>query len=144
MSHTPRQQVRAAVAMRRMAQPVLACLCQRRGRAAGDSAAGSRAQPALGEWTYGRWMMVHMNLELYGWASLPLVGFLFRVYGADRGPVAKWCRPVLWVWSASLGVGVFSWLSGHSSGKLFLDWSGYARVLFPAALLRFGCFWSSP
>jgi len=89
----------------------------------------------LGEWTYGRWMMVHMNLELYGWASLPLVGFLFRVYGADRGPTANWCRPVLWVWSASLGVGVLSWLSGNSSGKLFLDWSGYARVLFPGALL---------
>lgn len=89
----------------------------------------------LGEWTYGRWMMVHMNLELYGWVSLPLVGFLFRVYGADREPTANWCRPVLWVWSASLGVGVLSWLSGHSSGKLFLDWSGYARVLFPGALL---------
>jgi cytochrome c oxidase cbb3-type subunit 1 len=89
----------------------------------------------LSEWTYGRWMMVHMNLELYGWTSLPLVGFLFRVYGADRGPVAKWCRPVLWVWSAALGVGMFSWLSGHSSGKLFLDWSGYARLLFPLALL---------
>ena len=89
----------------------------------------------LGEWTYGRWMMVHMNLELYGWASLPLVGFLFRVYGADRGPTANWCRPVLWVWSALLGVGVLSWLSGNSSGKLFLDWSGYARVLFPGALL---------
>jgi cytochrome c oxidase cbb3-type subunit 1 len=89
----------------------------------------------MGEWTYGRWMMVHMNLELYGWTSLPLVGFLFRVYGADRGPTASWCRPVLWVWSASLGVGVFSWLSGHSSGKLFLDWAGLARVLFPLALL---------
>jgi len=63
------------------------------------------------------------------------VGFLFRVYGADRGPTANWCRPVLWVWSASLGVGVLSWLSGNSSGKLFLDWSGYARVLFPGALL---------
>ncbi|MGA2674894.1 MAG: hypothetical protein ABSE99_16880 [Terracidiphilus sp.] len=89
----------------------------------------------LGEWTYGRWMMVHMNLELYGWTSLPLVAFLFRIYGADRSPIANWCRPVLWVWSAALGVGVFSWLSGHSSGKLFLDWSGYARVLFPCALL---------
>ena len=91
--------------------------------------------PQLGEWTYGRWIMVHMNLELYGWTSLPLVGFLFSVYGADRGPAANWCRPVLWVWSASLGVGVFSWLFGHSSGRLFLDWSGYARILFPCALL---------
>ncbi len=90
--------------------------------------------PLLGEWTYGRWIMVHMNLELYGWTSIPLAGFLFKVYGADRGPVSEWCRPVLWMWSAALGVGVFSWLTGHSSGKLFLDWSGYARVLFPAAL----------
>ena len=88
----------------------------------------------LGEWTYGRWMMVHMNLELYGWTSLPLVGFLFKVYGADRGPTATWCRPMLWLWSAVLGVGAFSWLSGHSSGKLFLDWTGYARMLFPDAL----------
>ncbi len=88
----------------------------------------------LGEWTYGRWMMVHMNLELYGWASLPLVGFLFRVYGADRRAIAQWCRPVLWVWSAALCIGSYSWLSGHSSGRLFLDWSGYARVLFSTAL----------
>jgi len=89
----------------------------------------------LGEWTYGRWIMVHMNLELYGWTTLPLVGFLFRCYEADRTPAANWCRPVLWVFSTALGVGAFSWLSGHSSGKLFLDWSGYARVLFSAALL---------
>lgn len=106
----------------------------------------------LGEWTYGRWMMVHMNLELYGWTSLPLVGFLFRIYGADRGSLAKWCRPVLWVWSAALAVGALSWLSGHSSGKLFLDWSGYARILFPAALMTLWLFlliafaknWSQP
>jgi len=88
----------------------------------------------LGEWTYGRWIMVHMNLELYGWTSLPLVGFLFTVYDADRGPTAKWCRPVLWVWSTALGVGTLSWLSGNSSGKLFLDWTGFARFLFADAL----------
>jgi cytochrome c oxidase cbb3-type subunit 1 len=89
----------------------------------------------LGEWTYGRWIMVHINLELYGWTSLPLVAFLFKAYGAHQGPLALWCRPVLWVWSAALAVGAFSWLSGYSSGKLFLDWSGYARVLFPLAML---------
>jgi cytochrome c oxidase cbb3-type subunit 1 len=89
----------------------------------------------LGEWTYGRLIMVHMNLELYGWTSLPMVGFLFKVYGTERGPLSKWCRPVLWVWSAALGVGAYSWLSGHSSGKLFLDWSGTARVFFPLAML---------
>ena len=89
----------------------------------------------LGEWTYGRWVMVHLNLELYGWTSLPMAGFLFRVYGADRGSAATWCRPVLWLWSAALGVGALSWLFGHSSGKLFLDWSGYARIAFPLAML---------
>ncbi len=40
----------------------------------------------LGEWTYGRWMMVHVNILLYGWCSLPMLGWLFRIYGADRGP----------------------------------------------------------
>jgi cytochrome c oxidase cbb3-type subunit 1 len=89
----------------------------------------------LGEWTYGRWIMVHMNLELYGWTSLPLVGYLFKIYGADRGMTARWCRPVLWTWSAALAVGTLSWLTGHSSGKLFLDWSGYARLFFSSALL---------
>jgi len=88
----------------------------------------------LGEWTYGRWIMVHMNLELFGWTSLPLVGFLFKVYGADSMPFAAWCRPILWGWSSALAFGSLSWLSGHSSGKLFLDWSGYARVLFPMTL----------
>ena len=88
----------------------------------------------LGEWTYGRWLPVHMNLELYGWCSLPLVMYLFRVYGADREPIAAWSRPVLWLWSTALAVGAASWLSGHTSGKLFLDWTGYPRILFPLAM----------
>jgi len=88
----------------------------------------------LGEWTYGRWMIVHMNLALYGWCSLPMVGFLFQTYGADRGRFAAWCRPVVWLWSAALVVGSASWLAGHSSGKLFLDWTGFARVFFPLAM----------
>lgn len=91
--------------------------------------------PWLGEWTYGRWMMVHMNTSLFGWCSLPMLALLFRAYGADRGRLAAWCRPVVWLWSAALVVGSYSWLQGHSSGKLFLDWSGYARVFFPLALL---------
>lgn len=107
---------------------------------------------ALGEWTYGRWIIVHMNLELYGWTGLPLVGFLFRIYGTDRGMISVWSRPLLWVWSAALGVGAVSWLNGYSTGKLFLDWSGYARVLFPAALITLWCLltialiqrWSAP
>jgi cytochrome c oxidase cbb3-type subunit 1 len=98
-----------------------------------------RLNAFLGDWTYGRWMPVHMNLQLYGWCSLPLVAFLIHLYGADRGAAAVWCRPVLWVWSAALGVGALSWLSGHSSGKLFLDWTGYPRILFPLALIALWC-----
>jgi cytochrome c oxidase cbb3-type subunit 1 len=88
----------------------------------------------LGEWTYGRWMPVHIDVQLYGWCSLPLVAFLFKVYGADREGVAPWCRSTLWIWSSGLAAGALSWLTGNSSGKLFLDWVGYSRVLFPLAL----------
>jgi cytochrome c oxidase cbb3-type subunit 1 len=89
----------------------------------------------LGEWTYGRWMMVHMNTALFGWCSVPMLALLFKAYGADRPGFDAWCRPVVWVWSAALVVGAYSWLQGHSSGKLFLDWSGYSRVFFPLAML---------
>ena len=87
----------------------------------------------LGEWTYGRWMPVHLNLQLYGWCSLPLVGWLLKVYRVDATPAARWSRPALWAWSAALAFGAVSWLTGHTGGKLFLDWQGYARVLFPLA-----------
>lgn len=89
----------------------------------------------LGEWTYGRWMPVHIDLQLYGWCSLPLVAFLFSVYGTDRSSATPWARPALWLWSTTLAIGTITWLNGVSSGKLFLDWSGYTRVLFPLALL---------
>jgi cytochrome c oxidase cbb3-type subunit 1 len=94
---------------------------------------------ALGDLTYGRWMPVHMNLQLYGWCSLPLVAFLFRAYECDRGSGAGWCRPVLWIWSTALGIGALSWITGHSGGKLFLDWTGYSRVLFPLAMFALWC-----
>ena len=88
----------------------------------------------LDTWTYGRWMPVHLNLQLYGWSSLPLLAFLFKVYAVDRQPAARWARPVLWIWASALAVGSITWLTGHSSGKLFLDWTGYSRVLFPLAV----------
>lgn len=89
----------------------------------------------LGEWTYGRWIMVHMNTALFGWASLPMLAFLFHVYGAGDGRSGRWCRSLVWLWSAALAVGCISWLNGNSSGKLFLDWTGFARVFFIVALI---------
>lgn len=84
--------------------------------------------------TYGRWIIVHMNLDLYGWSSLPLLAFLFKVYAVDRSAAAAWVRPILWIWSTALGLCGLSWLTGHSSGKLFLDFTGYFRILFPLAI----------
>ncbi len=94
-----------------------------------------RINRVLAPWTYGRWMPVHIDAQLYGWCSLPLVAFLFHVYRAGSKRTARWCRPILWIWSASLAIGAISWITGHSSGKLFLDWVGYPRVLFPLALI---------
>jgi cytochrome c oxidase cbb3-type subunit 1 len=94
-----------------------------------------RAGILLGEWSYGRWMPVHMNLELYGWCSLPLVAWLVKTYRAGRGNLAHWSGAALLLWSVALALGSWSWLNGNSSGKLFLDWSGYVRVLFPLAIL---------
>ena len=88
----------------------------------------------LGEWTYGRWMPVHLNFQLYGWLSLPLVAWLLRVYRADVASIAVWSRSALTMWSLALAIGALSWLGGHSSGKLFLDWTGYTRVYFPLAI----------
>jgi cytochrome c oxidase cbb3-type subunit 1 len=88
----------------------------------------------LGEWTYGRWMMVHMNLGLYGWCGLPMLGLLFEAYGVAESRVQRWARPVVWLWSASLVVGSVSWFNGETSGKLFLDWAGTARIFFPLSM----------
>jgi cytochrome c oxidase cbb3-type subunit 1 len=89
----------------------------------------------LGEWSYGRWTPVHLNFQLYGWMALPLVAWAIRIYRADRVPIAAWSRTALILWSLALTIGAVSWLNGNSSGKLFLDWTGYARLLFPLAIL---------
>ncbi len=67
--------------------------------------------------------------------ALPLVAWAIRIYRADRGAIATWSRTALILWSLALTIGAVSWLNGNSSGKLFLDWTGYARVLFPLAIL---------
>lgn len=89
----------------------------------------------LGEWTYGRWMPLHLNLQLYGWCSLPLVAWLLQVYRVGETPARVWGRTALWAWSAGLAVGAISWLGGHTGGKIFLDWEGFARVFFPLGTL---------
>jgi cytochrome c oxidase cbb3-type subunit 2 len=83
-----------------------------------------------GEWTYGRWMPVHLNIQLFGWTALPLAGWLLSIYGVSR----RWADAAVWAWTAALGAGVVSWLGGGSSGKIFLDWKGGPLFAFVAAL----------
>lgn len=89
----------------------------------------------LRDWSYGRWMPVHLNSQLYGWMALPLVAWAMRIYRADRPHIATWSRAALLLWSLSLTIGSVSWLQGDSSGKLFLDWSGFARIFFCVSVL---------
>ena len=88
----------------------------------------------LGPLTYGRWMPVHMNAELYGWVALPLVAWLFPLYRLESAAAATMARAAVWLWTIALAAGSLDWLHGRVTGKLFLDWSGYPRMLFPFAL----------
>lgn len=83
-----------------------------------------------GEWTYGRGVPIHLNGLLYGWTALPLVAWLLVIYQVPR----RWAAAATWVWSAALAAACFDWLSGGSSGKVFLDWKGGALLAFVAAL----------
>jgi len=98
--------------------------------------------PELGRrfapFTYGRLMPLHLNFALYGACALPLVALLLRLYlGGEEGGRGVGARLAPWAihaWSAALTVGAASWLAGQTSGKIFLDWAGPARLLFLAAL----------
>lgn len=76
--------------------------------------------------TYGRWVPLHLDWQLYGWCSLPLVGLLFAAYVPDDSRAAFTGRLTLGIWSAGLVFGGASWLGGDVGGKLFLDWHGAA------------------
>ncbi len=88
----------------------------------------------LGECSYGRWMPVHLNWQLYGWCSLPAVGILFKSYLPATLQGETHARWALQCWSLALALGGISWLRGETSGKLFLDWTGISRWVFIGAL----------
>ncbi|MBT8045144.1 MAG: cbb3-type cytochrome c oxidase subunit I, partial [Verrucomicrobiae bacterium] len=88
----------------------------------------------FGEWTYGRLVPLHLNIHLYGWVSLPLIGALFYVYRVHETSVGRYARSLVWLWSMALVLGCLAWVSGVSSGKIFLDWKGLAGFLFVAVM----------
>lgn len=85
----------------------------------------------LGELTYGGWMPLHMDWQLYGWCSLPLVGLLMAYFFNNDDRVDAHLGFI--VWSIAIGIGGVLSLHGVVSGKLFLNWSGVGRIAFPAA-----------
>lgn len=94
--------------------------------------------PELGKLTgsigYGRWMPLHMDWQLYGWCSLPLLGLLLVRYLNFDDNCTDRARTALWVWSSALLVGGASWLLGEVTGKPFLNWTGFARWYFAISL----------
>lgn len=83
--------------------------------------------------TYGRWITLHLNLQLYGWCSLPLVGLLFRLFlPRHPGRAPRWA---IQAWSGALLFAAFQWLAGNTSSKPFMEWAGPARWVMPAAML---------
>lgn len=90
----------------------------------------------LGEATYGRWMPLHLNWQLYGWTALPLVAWVLGFFPECRRRLAPWALMGVRSWSVILGLGGLYWLSGRTSGKIFLDWTGTLRILFPLVILN--------
>jgi cytochrome c oxidase cbb3-type subunit I len=87
-----------------------------------------------GRLTYGHWVPLHLNAQLYGWTALPLVGWLFSMFEVDRGPARRWGPPMIWAWTSALALACFRWLSGETSGKIFLDWRNGSLWGFLVAL----------
>jgi cytochrome c oxidase cbb3-type subunit 1 len=84
--------------------------------------------------TYGRWVAVHLNAGLYGWSSIPLIGLLFVLFLPKRGrsPLAELS---VMIWSAALLFSIIGWLTGHTSGKLFMEWTGASRWVMALGML---------
>ena len=83
--------------------------------------------------TFGRWVPLHLNWQLYGWCALPLVGVLLGhcLPPDQRGAAAG--RLALAAWSGALFLGGLTWLAGRVSGKVFLDWTSPARECWALA-----------
>jgi cytochrome c oxidase cbb3-type subunit 1 len=80
-------------------------------------------------------MALHLNWQLYGWCSLPMVGALFVRFLRPTESALSQGRWVFRLWSFALILGGLSWLAGDTSGKLFLDWKAVPRLVFVFALV---------
>ena len=81
---------------------------------------------------YGRLMIVHLDVQLYGWCFIPLLALvLSRIFPQDD---AKGVSFSILVWSAVLFTGLLTWLGGGAAGKVFLDWRGASFAALAAGM----------
>jgi cytochrome c oxidase cbb3-type subunit 1 len=90
---------------------------------------------AAGSLSYGRWMPLHTDWMLYGWIALPLVSLLFGWFPSPDRRHAAVARGLILLWSVALGWNGLSWLTGNTSGKLFLAATGGARLGIPLVVV---------
>lgn len=83
--------------------------------------------------TYGRWVPLHMDWQLYGWCSLPLLGLLLMRFFEEDCEAEVLTVSALGFWSIGLLAGGVTWLSGQATGKPFLNWTGWGGAFFIAA-----------
>src|SRR2546430_9437806 len=82
--------------------------------------------------TWGRLRPVHMNVMVYGWASMVAMGTAIWL-------MARLCRPTLrhaliivtgiWFWNIGVVIGVIGILMGYSTGCDWLEFPTYAAVV---------------
>jgi len=94
-----------------------------------------RLNDTLAPFTYGRWIPLHMDWQLYGWCSLPLLGLLFLRFFGNEKEAKLWVSLSYWFWSIGLLAGGIAWLSGEATGKPFLNWTGLSGSVFAGAQL---------
>jgi cytochrome c oxidase cbb3-type subunit I len=84
--------------------------------------------------TYGRIIPVHLNSMLYGWTGLLCLHFVRGVFDVHSKTQIAFDLLVR-VWSFVLALCLGHILCGHSSGKIFLEFEGWSRVLLILLML---------
>lgn len=92
----------------------------------------------LPEVNFGRLVPVHLNFQLYGWSAIPLIGLILNLFLDKNQWIHRTASLPVFIWSLSLCIGAISWVLGYSSGKLFLEWQGFAKYVF---LFNLGILW---
>ncbi len=85
--------------------------------------------------TYGRWIPLHLDWQLYGWCFLPLLGLICTHFFDHQSKGSQSVILCLSLWSLGLLFGGYTWLSGGATGKVFLNWNTSSGLVFTLAQL---------